>query len=89
MANKAGQRSYTVVAITEAGDLRVLDLSVPGRRQEEACDKVVAELPAAERTGRFAAFLRSSYREFEYETEATVVTHKRRVDAGAAVPATA
>lgn len=71
-------RDYTVVRVQQDGSQVVADKGVPARRQEEACDLVVARLPEGERNGKFAAYLSGSYREFEYVSEQTWVTTKKK-----------
>lgn len=68
-------RAYTVVRVKDTGEMMPIG-DIPARRQEEACDLAVGSLPVQERSGMFAAFLASSYREFDYTTHTTPVTTK-------------
>ena len=76
--DRSQQRAYTVVRVSQAGSMDVQDPARQARSQEHACDQVVADLPADQRHGTFAAFLARSYQEFTYSSEQTVVTTKQR-----------
>jgi hypothetical protein len=79
MAKDSGSRpEYTVCRVLNNGTLEVVDGcgSVSARTQEHACDQAVASLPPQSRHGTFAAFLRGSYREFDYTSEQQFVTSK-------------
>jgi hypothetical protein len=72
-------RAITHAADLKAGDrLEVVAVAEEAKTQEKACDAFMESLPADQRNGALGAFLRNSYRTFEYETEQRTVIETRK-----------